>query len=262
MAVESLTAEDVDYIQRTGFRPPPLSAGTGLTEAPSPLRMLMQVDGIGRTDKSQRPAGGERLSPVTRDLLVGLSNYRVPLSFLVGAQPGRAGLRIGTWLPARGSPESVAENGHLIKIGLQTLYSTVEITADHAAGPDDATNRDWELGGLALGVPIFKPPDAFDGFLPYDRLLRSLAGLRWAALVLAQPVGETLVRNLRLQLINERRSVQTASKLDGVPSPLADTYDELLARRLDDLTEAQNTGGWRTAVYLLGDADSYGPLAS
>ncbi|MFD5522457.1 ATP-binding protein [Streptomyces sp. NPDC127066] len=262
MAVENLTAEDVDYIQRTGFRPPPLSAGTGLTEAPSPLRMLMQVDGIGRTDKSQRPAGGERLSPVTRDLLVGLSNYRVPLSFLVGAQPGRAALRIGTWLPTRGSPESVAENGHLIKIGLQTLYSTVEITADHAAGPDGATSHDWELGGLALGVPIFKPPEAFDGLLPYDRLLRSLAGLKWAALILAQPVGETLVRNLRLQLINERRSVQTASKLGGVPSPLADTYDELLARRLDDLTEAQNTGGWRTAVYLLGDADSYGPLAS
>ncbi|WP_331738382.1 helicase HerA domain-containing protein [Embleya sp. NBC_00896] len=262
MAVESLTAEDVDYIQRTGFRPPPLSSGTGLTEAPLPLRMLMQVDGIGRIDKSRRPTGDERLSsPVTRDLLVGLSNYGVPLSFLVGAQPGRAGLRIGTWLPDYGAPESVAENGHLIKIGLQTLYSTVEITADHAAGTDGATSRDWDLGGLALGVPICKPPDAFDGLLPYDRLLRSLAGLNWAALVLAQPVGETLVRNLRLQLINERRSVQTASKLGGVPSPLADTYDELLAMRLDDLTEAQNTGGWRTAVYLLGDADSYGPLA-
>ncbi|MEU9850225.1 DUF87 domain-containing protein [Streptomyces sp. NPDC047985] len=255
MPVESLTAQDVDYIQRTGFRPPPLSGGTGLTEAPFELRALMHVDGIGRTDKSRPSAGDEQRCPVTRDLLVGLSHYKVPLGFLVGAEPGRAGLRIGTWLPAHGTPESVEANERLIEIGLQTLYSTVDIT------PDEATGGDWELGGLALGVPAFKPPEAFDGLLPFDRLLRSLAGLRWAALVLAQPVGETLVRDLRLQLINERRSVQTASKLGGVPSPLADTYDELLRLRLDDLTEAQNTGGWRTAVYLLGDARSYYPLA-
>ncbi|MCX4847904.1 ATP-binding protein [Streptomyces sp. NBC_00893] len=255
MAVESLTAQDVDYIQRSGFRPPPLSAGTGLTEAPFRLRTLMRVDGIGRTDKSRPSVGDEQPCPVTRDLLVGLSNYKVPLGFLVGAEPGRAGLRIGTWLPAHGTPESVVANGRLIEIGLRTLYSTVEIT------PDEATGGDWELGGLVLGVPAFKSPETFDGLLPFDRLLRSLAGLRWAALVLAQPVGEALLRDLRLQLINERRSVQTASKLGGVPSPLADMYDELLGLRLGDLTEAQNTGGWRTAVYLLGDAESYCPLA-
>lgn len=260
MTIESLTSEDLDYLQRTGFQPPPFSPEARRTEAPPDLRSVVRVQGIGRIEKGRpsdekgRPSTGG--SPITRDLIVGLSNYRVPLGFLVTADPGHVALHIGTWLPSGASSQAVKGNERLLKTGLQALYPSIDIT------PDQPVNRYWEHGGLALGIPTAKPPDVFDGEFPLDRLLRSLTGVPWSALVLAQPVNEALIRDLRLQLINEQRSVQTATKLAGIPSPLADTYGELLDLQLKSLADSQGTGAWRTAVYLLGDTDSYRPLAS
>ncbi|MFF6787003.1 ATP-binding protein [Streptomyces sp. NPDC012510] len=260
MTIEGLTSEDLDYLQRTGFQPPPFSPEARRTEAPPDLRSVVRVEGIGRIEKGRPsdekgrpPTGG---SPITRDLIVGLSNYRVPLGFLVTADPGHVALHIGTWLPSGASSQAVKGNERLLKTGLQALYPSIDIT------PDQPVNRYWEHGGLALGIPTAKPPDVFDGEFPLDRLLRSLTGSPWSALVLAQPVNEALIRDLRLQLINEQRSVQTATKLAGIPSPLADTYGDLLDLQLKSLADSQGTGAWRTAVYLLGDSDIYRPLAS
>lgn len=256
MSMENLTSEDLDYLQRTGLDPPLSEPDARLTEAPYDLRSLLRVDGIGRLDKGQASAGDDVENPITRDLLVGLSNYKVPLAFLVSGELGRVALHIGTWLPSNGTPEAAKENGQLLEAGIRALYSAIEIT------PDQPSMHDWSLGGMALGIPTFKPPNTFDGLQPLDRLLRSLAGLPWRVLVLAQPIGEALVRDLRLQLINEKRAVQTASMAGGVPSPLAESYDALLDTQLSNLTDGQGTGAWRTAVYLLGNADSYPPLAS
>ncbi|MGP4051218.1 ATP-binding protein [Streptomyces sp. 2A115] len=222
------------------------------------------MNGIGRRggkaeifEWSRNANWRETEGPLTRDLLVGLNQYKVPIGFMVTGEPGRVEIHMGTWLPAGGSPDSVRENERLVELSLRALYSAVDVTPEAAV-----LGRHWERGGLAVGVPTFKPPDAFDGVLPLDRLIRSLAGSRWAVLVLAQPISESLVRNLRLQLINEQRSVQTAAKLEGIPSPLAETYVNLLDHQLAALTDGQATGAWRTAVYLLGDAGSYRPLAS
>nr|WP_143668572.1 ATP-binding protein [Streptomyces sp. Alain-F2R5] len=264
MATDRLTPEDVDYLQRTGFQPSPTDPLTPLTRSPGDLRTLLRVNGIGRRgekaehlERARSANWSQTQGPLTRDLLVGLHQYKVPVGFLVTGDPGRVEIHLGTWLPAGGSPASVRENGQLVEVALRALYSAVDVTPE-AAVP----GHQWERGGLAVGVPTFKPPDAFDGVLPLDRVIRSFVGSHWAVLVLAQPIGASLVRNLRLQLINEQRSVQTLTELDGSPSPLSDTYVSLLERQLDALTEGQATGAWRTAVYLLGDAGSYRPLAS
>ncbi|GAA4932686.1 ATP-binding protein [Streptomyces coeruleoprunus] len=256
MLTEGLTAQSLDYLQRVGFEPPELGPGASVTDAPPALRSLVRIAGIGRRDKSRRPTAAEEAGPLTRDLLVGLHTYKVPLAFLAGGEPGRSSVCLGTWLPAGGSPHSVARNQRLLESALRTLYPAVDLA------PYSSDTGRWPLGGLVMGVPTLKPPDAVDGVRQLDRLFQALNGVHWAALVLAQPVDETPVRDLRLRLINEMRAVQTSVKLGGVPSPLADHYLDLLGGQLGTLTDGQGTGAWRTAVYLLGDADGYAEVTS
>ncbi|MEU1710126.1 DUF87 domain-containing protein [Streptomyces sp. NPDC005706] len=144
----------------------------------------------------------------------------------------------------------------MVETALATLYPAIDLQ------PDNKDGDLWARGGLVLGIPTLKRPDAGDGAAPFDRLLRALHRVRWAATVLAQPVDERMVRDLKLRLINDMRAVETATKLGGVPSPLAAHYLELLGVQLKAFTDGQGTGVWRTAVYLLGDQDGYPQLAS
>jgi hypothetical protein len=50
--------------------------------------------------------------------------------------------------------------------------------------------------------------------------------------------------------------------VERAPSPLAKYYSELLTAELKALSSGAEVGLWRTAVYLLGDAESYDRLAS
>ena len=72
--------------------------------------------------------------------------------------------------------------------------------------------------GLALGIPTAKPPDLADGALPIDRLIRAMWGQNWTVMVLAQPVEETVSRDLRRQVINDMRAAQTDVRTAGVPA--------------------------------------------
>lgn len=256
MAIEGLTVGNLDYLQRAGFDPPPLTASTAYTEAPPGLRTLVRVEGIGLFDKGRRPGGEDAADPPTRDLLVGLHQYKVPVAFLAGGEPGRVSLRIGTWLPAGGQVPSAHRNGRLLESALRALYPAVDLA------PEEPDTGSWPLGGLVLGVPTRKPPAQTDGLGQLDRLLQGLGSARWTALVLAQPVDEEPVRELRMSLINEMRSVQTGVKMNGAPSPLADHYLELLTGQLRCLTDAQGNGAWRTAVYLLSDNEGLAETSS
>ncbi|MFL6136602.1 MAG: ATP-binding protein [Frankiaceae bacterium] len=251
---DELTTRDLDYLQRTDSPPPAVDLGAPATVALPRLRRLLRVTAIGRLVKEPVTAAPFRL--LSADLLTALYNYQVPVAFHVGGEPGRVGVRIGTWLDEHGSEETLAGNEEVLRAALAALYPSVTTTAEDASLPR------WPLGGMVLGVPTAKAPEAVDGALPMDRLFRALGGTGWSALVLAQPVDESFTLDVRLRVINEMRSAETASKTSGVPSPLAEHYVELLKSALDELAQGQATGAWRTAVYLLGDGDSYYQLAS
>ncbi|MGW4043144.1 ATP-binding protein [Streptomyces sp. NPDC004721] len=255
MPIEGLTAGSLDYLQRADS-PPPLPDSVTYTGAPPGLRILLRVESIGRFDKGRRSDAKDPVAPVTRDLLVGLHQYKVPVAFLAGGEPGRVSLRIATWLPAGGQEPLACRNCRLLQSALRALYPAVVLA------PDEADTGGWPLGGLALGMPTLKATADTDGLGQLDRLLQGLGSARWSALVLAQPVAEEVVRELRMSLINEMRSVQTGVELNGVPSPLAEHYVELLARQLHRLTEGLGTGAWRTAVYLLSDGDGFAETSS
>ncbi|MEU2655181.1 hypothetical protein ABZ615_07640 [Streptomyces sp. NPDC007325] len=261
MTGDDLTAAGLDHLQRVGFVPPPPGTACSLTQASAALRTMVRVTGIGRLNKggsgaagtaeqedatgefggpAGSPAAAGGRSPLAKDLLVSLYNYMVPLAFLVSAEPGRAAIRIGTWLPAESTSQSSDQNGRLLTTSLNTLYPSVDLV-DESPGPsiDVWPPRGWQRGGLVMGIPTPKPPDPTDGAAQLDRLLRALHQFDWAALVLAQPVGEGLVRDLKLRLINDMRIAQTASTLGGVPSPLTQHYLELMARQLKAFTDAR-----------------------
>jgi hypothetical protein len=249
-----LTTRDLDYLQRTDSEPFAVDPNGPGTVAPPRLRRLLRVTSIGRLVKE--PVTAKLFRLVSADLLTALYNYKVPIVFQVGGQPGRVGIRIGTWLDERGSEATVAENEEVLSAALAALYPSITTVRDEVLLPQ------WPMGGLVLGVPTAKEPEVVDGALPMDRLFRALGGTGWSALVLAQPVDESFALDMRLRVLNEMRAAQTASKSAGVPSPLAEHYVSLLQSALEELARGQATGVWRTAVYLLGDSDSYYQLAS
>jgi hypothetical protein len=120
----------------------------------------------------------------------------------------------------------------------------------------------FQVCGLALGIPTAKPPDPLDDALPLDRLIRAMAGSHWAALVLAMPVSEQELSDLRNGVISEIRDVEDRVKSGTVAKALGEYYSEQLKITLHALTAGIATGGWRTGVHLLGDAASYQRLTS
>jgi hypothetical protein len=153
------------------------------------------------------------------------------------------------------SPETLDSRHDILEAALDSLYPAIELTRD------GVELDQFPLSGFVLGVPTAKPPDPGDGALQLDRLIRSLSGLNWACLVLAEPVDEGATTHLRNAVLNEIRSVQAAAQAEKAPSPLASSYSELLTVALRGLSSGLEVGLWRTGVYLLGDEESYYRLA-
>jgi hypothetical protein len=244
----------VDYLQRSADLPA-VDAGGPSTEAPDSLRRMLRISAVGRLEKEALPRPGEDFRMISEDLLVGLYNYKIPLALEITAGPGPATVALGTWLPSGAADGAVESNAGVLTALLSSLFPSVELSQAQTTSPP------WSHGGLVLGIPSSKPPEILDGSLPVDRLLRALGGGSWSVLVLAQPVDEAITRDLRMRILNEMRAVIGAPAGVG-RGPLAEHYVELLRVALTNLTNAQGSGAWRTAVYLTGDDTSYYRLAS
>ena len=253
---EELTTEAVDYLQRTGDGPAVLDLQRTRVRRDLGGRRLFRVVGVGRLEKEVLPRPGEAFRAMTQDLLTALFNYRVPVALEVAATTETGPrIAIGTWLSEAAPPGMLDEHARILETGLLSLYPRIDLEDVAAATPRTGP------GGLVLGIPTIKPPELLDGSLPMDRLIRSMGGGPWAALVLAEPVVENDIRNLRLRVLNEMRAVAGAP-LGAGGRPLAEHYVELLRLWLANLTHGQGIGSWRTAVYLAGDRSSFYRLAS
>jgi len=89
-------------------------------------------------------------------------------------------------------------------------------------------------------------------------LLKDAAALR----ELYGEASEGAIAEIRDSVLNEIRAVQAAASSEGAPSPLTEQYVALLTAALTAAGDGMATGAWRTAVYLLGDRQSYPRLAS
>ena len=254
----AFSLESVDYLQRT--LQPEVDLGGAWTRAVPGSRRLVRVRGVGRPPRPPHevpPAAETLWRPPTAGLLTGLYGYRIPLVFsLLGSAEG-VEVRFGTW-SARGTAHQDRRHDVLTSV-LRGLYPVVDLVA---ADPTADVAADLPLAGLALGTPAPDGPDRHDRSVALDRLLRSVAGDRFEAIVLAYPVAETAVGSIRAQVLNESRAVSNAVRAEGAASPLAEQYLRLLEVAHMSLGEALTTGGWRTAVYLRGDRVTYPRLAA
>lgn len=275
MPILDLATRQLDYLQRTGMRADVVRPGLGLTEAPPGLRRLWRVQSVGRYEKALsaeakwageplvRPVGRLPQSPSgqfpTEDVLVGLYGYKLPLAFLVRAQPGSVALHLGVWSPLSENAGGavLAARQEIVRATLRSLYPAISL-----ANEPECRLPTFPRAGLALGVPTGKPSDRSSGALQMDRLIHALEGTQWAVLVLAQPLGEDVVASLRYSLINEWRASDTAAEVMRTPNPLAQYYAQLLELSLAACSTGQAVGMWRTAAYLLGDDTSYYRLSS
>jgi hypothetical protein len=247
----------VEYLQRAGADPLAEAAGGPRTVAPPALRRLVRVDGVSYLQRPGTTQGDAGADIPTENVLVALAGARAPVAFVLEGSPAAVRFKLGTWgVEGAVAPTEVDARLRLLEAALQGVYPAVD------SGADRFTPVRWPLGGLALGVPTVKPPDRVDGTVAVDRLVRAMGGMRWAVVVLAEPLEEDYLAAVAHSLINEMRSVASFERSAGAPSPLANHYTRLLEHGLDIVTRGQSIGAWRTAVYLLGDDTSYPCLAS
>jgi hypothetical protein len=257
-----VTTQSVDYLQRCMALAPNLGGShtAGLADG----RRILRVRSVGRPDKAPNAvprASDERWRPRTAELITGLYGYGIPLAFSVVGAPDGVRVNLCTWSSRQSSSVSQDRRRDVLRAVLGGLYPGVKVedAAQDVAG--DGSLR-WRLGGLALGVPGPVGVQEADGSAPIDRVIASLAGTGWAALVLAYPTAEQSVARVRQQVLNELRAVATEAEAEGAPSPLAEQYVDLLKVSLGSLGEGMATGAWRTGVYLLGDDLSYPRLGA
>jgi DNA helicase HerA-like ATPase len=273
-----VTTRHVDYLRHTN---PDFRIDQALPVA-NGERSLWRINSVGQVAKllpSERGPAPARRS--TEDMLVALYGYNSPLAFVLNGTPEGVTVNMGTWLSAHTSglveataqqpqlrssvstspdadrsPEASDPGQSFLLAALESQYAAVVTTRVDGATPS------LPRVGLGLGIPTPKPADPVDGALPVDRLIRAMARAQWACLVLAQPVEGRAIRDLRNLVINELRATQAATKALTAPSPLGDQYSDLLRALLRGLSAGEGGGAWRTAVYLLGDDESYPRLAA
>jgi hypothetical protein len=251
-----LSAAHIDYLQRTevGLAEPK----GAFTTSPVALRRLWRVNGIGRTEKEPAIAG-EHTRFTSEDVLISLYGGKIPLAFILREEPEGIAVYIGTWSPdcRESAPSAVLDaRSEILKSSLASLYPAVDLSDATPVLPL------LQRSGLVLGIPSAKSSDPLDRTLPIDRLLRALSGTDCFCLILAEPIAETTLSDIRSSVINETRSVETGAQSEQAPSPLAEHYLQLLKVSLGALTEGLSVGAWRTTVYLAASADSYDRLAS
>jgi hypothetical protein len=181
MPTESVSTESVDYLQRCGWHLQPVRGA--LTQGVPAARRLLWVRGIGRPDKDLKPSpfATKRWRPRSADLITGLYGNRIPIAFRVGGSVDGVRIQLGTWSAKDPNAEIQDRRLAVIRSVLRSLYPAVRVET-----PEDEPSR-WPLSGLALGTPAPVRPEQADQSAPIDRVIRSLSGTSWSALILAYP---------------------------------------------------------------------------
>jgi hypothetical protein len=259
MAAEAFSTAHVDYLQRMQVNLNDVSWQTPLTSAPPEYRLTWHVRGIGTIEKRSEARFKRSERPASEDAITGLYGLRIPIAFLIHGTAEGVAIQFGVWSPQnreRLAPGALDFRRDVLMSTLMSLYPAIEL------GEGEVSLPDFPQAGMVLGCPTYKPPDPSDNALPVDRLIRALSGSKWAALVLAEAVDESVTDALRNSVIYETRVVRATSEAEKSPSPLAAYYTKLLDTLSKSLQAGLEVGLWRTAVYLLGDDASYYRLAS
>lgn len=255
----------IDYLEGRVLAGAETLASPALTEAPLACRRTLRIIRVGRAAPAQN-ARWQGEMPISADLTVGMYAYKIPLAIQIGRDDRGIELRLGVWSP---DPRAGAAGGALdawrdvLEALLAGAYPMVEVERglDAPARPDAA-------GTMVLGIPSFRPTEPADGALPLDRLIRAMAADigpaagAWWALVLAEPVDESVTESVRGELLAEFLEGRAGQEEARLQTPMTDYYLRLLDVATGRAVLALAEGAWRVAVYLLGAPAAMARLAS
>ncbi|MGD2090312.1 MAG: DUF87 domain-containing protein [Candidatus Aminicenantes bacterium] len=261
MTDKIISKDHLDYLQRSGVPLADLPADASMTRAEDQSRLLWHIRGVGQIDKTPKhPQKQEKESRTPgEELIIGLHGYKVPMAFFVHGSKTGVEVQWGTWERVRGVSDIGKISNHrqeILKTSLDAMYPDITLC------PARYKRLNFPKVGFALGIPTAVPSNSIDGSTALDRLIRAMVNTNWACLVLAEPAEENAVSQLRGDLIEETRRIQSAADTKQAPPPLITHYEELLGVSLQNLTMGMAVGTWRVAVYLMGDEFSYYRLAS
>ena len=214
-------------------------------------RRLERIREVGSSEPEGSAAGP---APLSEPLLAGLAGESIPLAFQVTGGTGGVSFSLGTWVSEPSDPQLLDEQQQVVASLLDGLFATVERTP---VGPHDPAT--FPVAGIAHGIPRYDAAD--EGPAPWDRLLRSMRGVSFSVLVLAEPIDPATVSHLRNVAMEDVRTAFTGEDA-ALPGPLARVYGAQIDLMVNSLNRALAVGGWRTAVYLLGTRASYWRLAA
>ncbi|MGW1740155.1 ATP-binding protein [Nocardia sp. NPDC001965] len=215
---------------------------------PPSARRLEHILGIGVGEH-------DGSAPLSESLLAGLAGEGLPFAFQVAGGPQGVSFSVGTWAaqpPAH--PTDLDGQQQIVSGLLDGLFRSVDRIPASVAGEGPYGLAQLPMGGLAHGIPRVDPSEK--GPAPWDRLLRVLQGHRFGVLILAQPIDPKTLDELRNVALEDARTATGVTE-SREPSPLTRTYVAQLDVLVDSLTRALANGGWRTAVYLLGEESSW-----
>jgi hypothetical protein len=240
-ALDYMTGLSLDF----GTLPPPAS----WRPVPVLARRLALVRGVGIAEA----ASEDNPAPLSEPLLAGLAGESIPFAFQVAG--GAEGVRfsIGTWVADPADGADLDQQQNIVTSLLDGLFPFV----DRVAGTPRNLGA-YPVAGIAHGIPHGA---AGNGPAPWDRMLRSMQGLNYAVLVLAEPIDPSTISRMRDVALDDLRAALDSEDSRG-PGPLAKMYSAQLDTLVDSLSRALAIGGWRTAVYLLGDHASYWQLSA
>ncbi len=261
----AFSVRHIDYLEGRGLAGGEMRGRAPLTEAPPERRRLLRITRVGRESHSQAPnAGGD--VPPSADLMVGMYAYKIPLAIEIGCDPRGIDLRFGVWSP---DPQAGAAGGAIeawrdvLEALVAGAYPGTETEPAESGGA-----REAEAGTLVLGIPSFRSAEPSGEALPLDRLIRAMAagagpaGSDWSALVLAEPIDESVIEAVRGELLAEFLETRAGRNEARIETPMADYYLRLLDVATGRAVQALAEGAWRVAVYLTGDPPALARLAS
>ncbi|WP_050761677.1 ATP-binding protein [Beutenbergia cavernae] len=229
----------LDYLSGLTLDPTMLPPDSAWPLVPLTSRRLIRIRGVGVTPL---PTGSPPSTALGSEaLLAGLAAEGVPVAFQVRGLPDGVSIDIGTWDGPRLHPDRA--EGLLVSL-LESTYAAV--TSE--PGPLDPLGvSDGTTGAIVVGVPhgAVEREEA-----PWDRLARALRGLRYVALVLAEPVPRETVTRYRDSAYEDLR-LALAAQHQRSDQPLTQAYVDRLTALVQMLDRAVATGAWRTGTYLL-----------
>ena len=261
--MNNVTTDHLDYLQRIDAL-----GGVSLPYANGnrPLLRMQRIAGVSRWRNGEKAGSGElsadgqnRLLLPTEDLIAGLYGSRVPLAFSVEGGPAGVNISCGSWLVPHSDQDlsRLQERITVITSAWHGLFPNLTLET-----PQPEQGERYSRAGLVLGHPTLKHHHGVAHGLPWDRLIRALQGVNWGVLILAEPVASEFIHDLRALLLNESRGIGAQAKAELAPNPLANQYQALIETKIGQLNQAHAAGGWRTAIYLLGNNGSYDQLSA